>query len=173
MPTLHFKPIPRIILFFVASICWAWSARADDIVNDTWLDGTRTDPASPTYSENGVDIDDDGNLESAWYGGNTATYTVSPSNLVMGIGASSASFTTYYTPEANPVTLGSAGDSMKITWHFKPNNVNASNTSQNFRLGVVDSPTRLTSDGTPGSAAYVGYAVFMNMCQTLANANPF
>ena len=34
------------------------------IVNDTWLDGTDDDPASPVYSEYGVDSDSDGNLET-------------------------------------------------------------------------------------------------------------
>jgi hypothetical protein len=35
------------------------------IVNDSWQDGTRTDPASPVYSENGVDSDADGNIASS------------------------------------------------------------------------------------------------------------
>ena len=48
------------------------------LVNDTWLDGTRTDPASPTYAENngifGGDADLDGNLESAWFRGGAGTF---------------------------------------------------------------------------------------------------
>ena len=45
----------------------AAAGHAAVLVNDTWQDGTRTDPASPTYSENGTDTDADGNLESAWF----------------------------------------------------------------------------------------------------------
>ena len=37
-----------------------------------WM-GTRTDPASPISSENGVDLDLDGDLESAWYRGGAGT----------------------------------------------------------------------------------------------------
>ena len=43
------------------------------IVNDTWKDGTDSDPASPVYSEYGVDSDADGDLESAWYQGGAGT----------------------------------------------------------------------------------------------------
>ena len=42
------------------------NSQAAFVVNDTWIDGTRTDPASTTDSENGVDTDLDGNIESRW-----------------------------------------------------------------------------------------------------------
>ena len=47
--------------------------------------------------------------------------------------------------------------------------------SLNFRLAVVNTPTgsRLAANGTPGSVAYTGYSMFMNMGQTLGNSNPF
>ena len=150
--------------------------RADVLVNDTWLDSSRTDPAAPINSEMGVDSDLDGNLESAWYSSGTgASLTPSPGHLLMTMGTSSASWTTHFTPDGSPVTLLNAGDQLKITWQFTPNNVNASNTSQNFRIAVTDTPTaaRLASDATPGTAAYTGYALFSNMGQTLGNANPF
>ena len=53
--------------------------------------------------------------------------------------------------------------------------VNTANTSQNFRLALVDTPgaARLAANGAPGSAAYNGYGMFMNMAQTLGNSNPF
>src|SRR5690554_4420244 len=50
-----------------AALGLAGTASADYIVNDTWADGSRTDPAGPVYSEFGVDADVDGDLESAWF----------------------------------------------------------------------------------------------------------
>ena len=38
-------------------------ASAVEIVNDTWIDGNRNQPASPTYSENGTDADADGKYD--------------------------------------------------------------------------------------------------------------
>lgn len=150
------------------------------IVNDTWQDGTDSDPASPQYSENGVDSDTDGDIESAWFQGGVGTLDPvgaggpERGNMTAG-GTSSATWTTYFTPEANPVVLTNAGDQMKVTWVFRLTNVNASNTSQNFRIAVVDSPSasRLSANGSPGSAAYTGYGIFANMGQTLGNSNPF
>jgi hypothetical protein len=89
-------------------------------------------------------------------------------------GTGSASWTTYFTPEAAPVTLAQ-GETLRVTWQFSLTNVNTLNTSQNFRLAVVDSPSasRISANGTPANAAYTGYAMFMNMGQTLGNSNPF
>ncbi|MEA2707526.1 MAG: hypothetical protein QOF78_127 [Phycisphaerales bacterium] len=149
------------------------------VVNDTWLDGTDSDPAAPTYSENGVDADADGNIESVWFQGGVGT--LDPvglggplrGNMTAG-GTTSATWTTYATPEASPITLAQ-GDTVRVTWKFALTNVNAGNTSQNFRLAFVDSPSasRISANGTPGNAAYTGYAMFMNMSPTLGNSNPF
>lgn len=150
------------------------------IVNDTWFDGDRNDPASPVYSEYGVDADFDGNLESAWYwGGAGSLNPVGAGGPLRGDmtvgGTSSASWTTYFTPDATPVTLGSPGSRLTVTWVFTPSNVNAQNTSQNFRLALVDTPeaSRLAVDGNPGDSTYVGYGMFMNMGQTLGRSTPF
>lgn len=155
--------------------------RSAIVVNDKWADADRTGPASPVYSEYGVDSDNDGDIESAWFNGGTgATSTASAGHLVLAPaagGASSASFTTYYTPEATPVTLAAAGDFIHVQWKFTPGNVNAINTSQNFRLAVVDSgaSTRVlsTADNAPSSGAFAGYAMFMNFGQTLNATNSF
>jgi len=156
------------------------AVRAAAIVNDTWLDGTDSDPAAPTYSENGVDSDGDGNLESAWYQGGVGTLDPTGpggpqrGNMTAG-GTSSASWTTYFTPEATPVTLAQ-GEKLKVTWQFSLTNVGANNTSQNFRYAVVDTPSasRLAANGSPGTAAYTGYAMFANMSNTtLGNSSPF
>jgi len=156
------------------------TVHATIIVNDTWKDGNDTDPASPVYSEYGVDSDADGDLESPWYQGGAGSLNPvaagGPQRAdLTGTGASSASWTTYFTPEATPVTLANTGDFVKVTWVFTPSNVNANNTSQNFRFAVLDSPSaaRLTANGAPGSAAYTGYGIFANMGQTLGNSNPF
>ncbi len=158
-------------------------ARGGVIVNDTWLDGTRTDPAAPTYSENGVDSDGDLNLESAWFQGGVGTLAPVGAggplrgNLTSG-GTTSASWTTYFTPEGSEVNLANNGDKLRVTWVFTPSNVNTNNTSQNLHIGLADTvvgtgSARATTDGTLPNAAYQGYAIFANMGQTLGNSNPF
>ncbi|BBO35806.1 hypothetical protein [Lacipirellula parvula] len=152
-------------------------ANAAILVNDRWADGTDSDPASPTYSEMGVDGDADTDLESAWFqgGGGTLDPTGAGGPLAGSVSTGSSSWTTYFTPEASPVTLANTGDSLRVTWTFTPRTVNAGNTSQDFRLAVVDSPaaTRLAANGAPGSGTYSGYSMFMNMGPTLGNSNPF
>lgn len=161
--------------------CLVWgvtsAANAAILVNDRWGDGTDSDPASPAYSEMGVDADTDGDLESAWFqgGGGTLDPAGAGGPLAGSVSTGSSSWTTYFTPEASPVTLANAGDSLRVTWVFTPRTVNAGNTSQDFRLAVVDSPaaSRLAANGAPGSGTYTGYGMFMNMGPTLGNSNPF
>ena len=90
------------------------------------------------------------------------------------MGSSSGSFTTYFTPAATPVTLN-PGNKLTLTWVFTPTGVNTLNTSQAFDLAVALSPSasRLTADGSPASATYLGYAMYMNMGVTLGNGKPF
>jgi hypothetical protein len=162
-----------------AALCLATSsANAALIVNDTWQDGTRTDPASPTYSENGTDSDSDGDLESAWFRGGAGTFDPVGAGGPLrgtGFGGSSASWSTYFTPEGSEVDLANAGDAIRVTWVFTTGNVNATNGSQNFRIALVNAPSasRIVADGTPGGAAYTGYALFGNMGETLGHASPF
>jgi hypothetical protein len=160
-----------------AALWWASFAQAAVLVNDSWRDGTDDDPASPVYSELGVDSDLDGDLESAWFqGGGGTLIPLGPGGPLVGtVTGSSSSWTTYFTPELAPVTLANAGDKLRVTWVFTPTGVNAANTSQDFRLAVVNSPaaSRLAANGSPGSSTYSGYAMFMNMAPTLGNSNPF
>ncbi|HEY5296526.1 MAG TPA: immunoglobulin domain-containing protein [Verrucomicrobiae bacterium] len=148
------------------------------LVDDTWQDGARADPAAPVYSENGVDADADGDLESAWFNAN-GTLTVNAGHLIGTLpvnGTGSASWTTYFTPEASPVTLANAGDTLQVTWVFTPSGVNSSSTSSTgLRLAIVDSPSasRVTSDVGPGDGAYAGYGMFMNMATTLGSSASF
>lgn len=164
----------------------ASTSSAATLVNDTWLDGTRTDPtAANGYSENGTDGDADGNLESAWFQAGGAGHSVA---VVPGTGlratqgaTSSNNLTTYFTPESSPVTLVAAGDQIRITWVFTPTGVAAGANNTGFRIGVVDSPAanRLTANGTPPGnttndlRSYPGYAMIGNMGTTLGNSNPF
>jgi hypothetical protein len=174
-----FRWLNRLATLLALTGCAA-SAYAANLINDTWKDQERHQPASPAYSENGTDADVDGNLESAWFNtDNSPTsmtvvddstpggdYTLRTVPNFTG----SASWTTYLTPTASPVTLAGVGDQLRITWKFTPTGVDATNTSntgQNFRLAIVDWPegstARLTTNGAPGSAAYAGYAMFMHM----------
>lgn len=150
------------------------------IVNDTWLDGTRTDPASPTYSEFGVDGDLDGNIESAWYRGGTGTLDpVGPGGPLRGDlgagGTGSGSWTTFFAPGGNAVNLANVGDRLTVTWAFTLQNVGVQNNSQNFRVALVDTPeaARLLADGSPGSSTYAGYGMLNNMGLTLGRTTPF
>jgi hypothetical protein len=156
------------------------AASAALIVNDTWQDGTRDDPASPVYSENGVDGDADTDIESAWFQGGDGTLdpVVAGGPLrgafSSGTSTSSASWTTYFTPESSEVELTNVGDQLKVTWVFTPTNVNASNGSQNLRIALVDSPeVNRVTEGAPGSGAYNGYGMFINFSETTGRSTPF
>jgi len=152
---------------------------AADVVNDTWLDGTRSDPAAPTYSEMGVDSDADGDIESAWFRGGTGTFDPVGAGGPLRItqtSTSSVSLTSYFTPEGSELTLSNPGDWMRVTWGFQVSGQLAANTSQGFRIAVVDSPaaSRVSSEATPGSATYTGYSLFMNMNpSTFSHSSPF
>ncbi len=155
------------------------SSPATVLVSNVWNTGVRTYPASndtnSPYSEMGVDYNASGDFESAWFNGGGGTMTSSTGHLVSTVTASSSSWTTYFTTGMSPVTLSGTGDQLKVTWVFTPSSVATSGTSQNFRLAVVDSPSaaRLTSDGSPGSSTYAGYAMFMNMATTLGSSSSF
>lgn len=159
----------------------AGAAHADYIVNDAWSDGSRTAPASPDYSEYGTDADLDGDLESAWYASSgslngTSGNAINPNVGMVGtVGASSASWTTYFAPALSAIQLNNPGDQLKITWTFTLSGVNTSDNGHNFRIAIVDTPeaNRISSDTTPGSAQYRGYAMLGNMATTLNIQNAF
>jgi hypothetical protein len=146
-------------------------------VQDRFSDNDRTDPAPPTYSEAGVDVDSDGDIESSWFG-SSGTLATTSGNLALGTSGgttSSQSWATYFTSEAAPVTLANDGDSLKVTWAFRLSGADATaNSSQNMRIALVDTPNaaRLATDTNPGSDSYTGYAVFLNMGPTLSRSNP-
>src|SRR4051812_34811378 len=175
----------RLSACAAATLLLANFAHAQILVRDTWKDGTDSDPAAPIHSEHGVDIDGDGDLESVWYQGGDGTLDpVGANGPLRGrfsapTVTSSASWTTYFTPGGSEVNLANNSDRLRVTWKFTPSNINngGSNTSQNSRFALVDTPNdatnRLTANGAPGSAAYAGYAMFTNMSGTLGNSSPF
>lgn len=171
----------KLLCAALAVLCWTTSVHAAILVNDTWLDGNRTDPAAPTYSENGTDLDSDNDLESVWYRSGEGTLApVGPGGPLRGdmlgdatpVATSSASWTTYFTPQGSEVTLANPGDSIKVTWVFTTGDVNATNTSQAMRFALIDSATFLAADGTPSGSA-TGYAMFINMGETLGHSNSY
>lgn len=165
-----------VLLAAIVSIV-ATQTRADVLVNDTWLDGTRTDPGSPGYSEYGTDGDLDGDFESAWFrSGTGSSTTMSPGHMVNAAGAGgSMSLTTYFAPDASAVTLANIGDQLRLTWVFTPTGVTTTSTgNQDMRLAIVDSSARLAADGTPANGVYSGYGIFFNMrAGTLGNNSSF
>jgi hypothetical protein len=164
----------QTILLAVVAAAIATQTHAATIVNDTWIDATRTDPAAPGYSENGTDGDLDGDIESVWYrSGTGSSTTMSSGHMVNAAGAGgSMSLTTYFSPDASSVTLNNVGDKLSLTWVFTPTGVTTTSTgNQDMRLAVVDSAARLAADGTPANAVYSGYGIFFNMrAGTLGNA---
>lgn len=170
----------RISVLLVIAFLLGFSsmASAADVVNDTWLDGTRGDPAAPTYSEMGADSDVDGDIESAWFRGGSGVFNpVGAGGPLRLTGTTtSSSLTSYFTPEGSELTLSNAGDSIRVTWEFQVSGQNLANTSQGFRIAVVNSPTasRVSSEATPGNDTYTGYSLFMNMNPgTFSHADPF
>lgn len=159
--------------------CSVASAAYVPLVNDTWLDATRTDPSAPIHSEYGVDGDSDGNLESAWYRSGTGSSTaMSSGHMIHAAGAAgSMSLTTHFAPSGSPVALSSVGDKMRLTWKFVPTGVTTTSTgNQDMRIAIADTPTAsfLASDASPANTTYSGYGVFFNMrAGTIGNASAF
>lgn len=142
--------------------------QAATLVNDSWLDGSRTE------QESGIDADIDGNIESAWFG-TGGTLAASTGKLTGTVGAGSSSWTTYFSGEGSEATLANAGDTLTVNWTFVLSGLNTTNASQGMRLALVDTPgaSRLAADGNPGAATYAGYGMFMNVAETIGHANPF
>lgn len=166
----------KALLVAIAGALAATPAFAADLVRDTFLDGNRNDPASPIYSEYGVDGDSDGDIESAWFRGGAGALTVSsggPLRLTQN-STSSSSITTYFTAEGSEVTLANAGDFLKLTWQFSVSGTVGANTSQGLRVALVNSPSdaRVSSEASPGDAAYAGYGLFLNMSPSLSHSRP-
>jgi PEP-CTERM motif len=163
------KYLRNIVPTVMALVGLSLQAHAATIVNDTWADGNRTSTGP-----------DGAGYDTAWYGtgGSASSFDVVAPGDLRGVvdPGSSSSWTTFITPEASPMTLGSVGDFFTITWVFTPTGVDTTgNTSQNFRLAITDTPgaDRISSDAAPTDSTYTGYAMFMNMATTLSRSTPF
>jgi hypothetical protein len=166
----------RTISSIVVALAIAHAASAATIVNDTWLDANRTDPATADpagpHSENGVDADADGNLESVWYSSPGAALVASAGSLNMdntngGANTGSSSYTTFFSPDGSPVTLAQ-GETLKVTWTFTPTGV-STNTGRGLRVALVNTAEadRRTTDGSPNNSTYTGYRLSLNIAQAL------
>jgi hypothetical protein len=146
-------------------------AYSQSYISDIWNDGTRTDPASPTYSEFGTDADLDLNLESAWYG-NSGSLSSAVGMMTGATTTSSRQWLTHFTP-TTPLSLANIGDAIKISLTFIPTTVSA-NGNRNMRFGLFNysGGTRLTGDATPSGANVTGYSAFVNFAPTFGTANP-
>lgn len=165
-PTKLMKPSNIFQAAFALILGGTLHTSAGTIVNDTFLDGSRAEQNLPT--------------ESRWFKGGAGTLDVvapgGPLRGDLGAGATgSASWTTYFAASGSPLTLANTGDNLKVTWQFSLTGIGAQNSSQNFRLALINTPgsARLAADGAPGNAAYAGYGMFMNLAPTLGNSNPF
>ena len=156
------KRVNSVLLTLTTVGVFALSSQANTIVNDTWADGNRTSSGP-----------DGGGIDSPWFASTGTSLTAVPGTMSATIGAGSLTYLTYYAPQGSPLTLASAGDNLLITWVFTPRNVDVSNTSQGFNLAVALTPTQAIADGSFANQAFKSYAMFMNMGQTLGNANPF
>ena len=117
-----------VSLFFKTALClsaallWAATASAGLIVKDTWSDGERNTipPNRPIRKMEPIPISD-GDIESAWFRAERAhSIRLRLADHFVGQATleASASWTTYFTPEASPVTLASFGNQLKVTWVF-------------------------------------------------------
>ena len=164
--TLQLALAATAAMFFSAA-----SASAAIIVNDTWQDANRNQPAAPTYAENngalGTDADADVDIESAWWVTPGASTAVSAGHLVFTQQAGSSSYTTHFTPNGQHLSLAQ-GEAIKVTWIFTPTGV-GTDTGRGLRLALVtgDDTNRRTTDGSPNSSTYSGYRVSLNVAQTL------
>lgn len=156
------KRLNSVVLALTTASVFALSSQAGTIVNDTWADGNRTSSGP-----------DGSGIDSPWFASTGTSLTATTGNMAATIGSGSLTFLTYYAPQGSPLTLVNPGDNLLITWVFTPQNVNAANTSQGFNLAVALTPTQATADGSFASQSFKSYAMFMNMAQTLGNANPF
>ncbi len=139
-----------------------------DILDDIWLNGTRTIQNPPA--------------SSAWFTSSSGSLNAVPGAMTLTVG-SSVMILTYFTPNSAspPVTLN-VGDTLtaaiSLTFNGLPT---ASSSSQGFRIGLFDfadgsnSPKRVSADGfsnsTQGSSV-AGYALFQKMYTTFSDSTP-
>lgn len=144
--------------FLVPAVCLflARVAFAEVVLDDTWADGTRTDTNLPA--------------ESAWYESSSGNLAVTAGAMTASSASgSSRTWWTYFTlAGATPVQLA-AGETLKVTLVFTPDQVNTGNLKRGFSVGLYDFSAGARSTGTSGSPAGAnvkGYMVNVNFART-------
>lgn len=154
----------RLAIVFLLAAGSAWSAT---LLDDTWADGTRNNQNLPS--------------DSAWFASTGSLLTASPNAMTLAVGSGAVLALTYFTPDAAVPASLDIGDSLELTARMTFTGVAAPNSSQGFRLALVNvadstlSPTRVSADGFSNSSqgnGVNGYALFQNMGTTFNNSNP-
>ena len=139
-----------------------------DILDDTWLSGSRTIQNLPA--------------SSAWFTSSFGSLKAAPGAMTLTVG-SSVLILTYFTPTINspPVTLN-VGDTLTASINFTFNGLpTLPSSSQGFRIGLFDfadgsnSPKRVSSDGMSSSSQglnVAGYALFQKMYTSFSDTTP-
>lgn len=177
------KHFLRAAIVLAAVIGLAAPSHALVYIDDTWTDGTRTDPASPTYSENGTDADADGDIESAWFSNSGGSLVAASKSMTLSVGSSAIFAITYFTSNSVGPAQLTVGDTLTATIRLTFSGLAAAPGSAGFRIGLFDyadstlSPKRVTNDasisGNNGLGNGVqGYALFETMGITFSSTSP-
>jgi hypothetical protein len=161
------KRLYRITPLLVVLCGFASAGRAMVLLDDTWMDGTRTDTSLPA--------------DSAWYASTGSALVAATNSMTLSMGGNAILTITYFTTNtAIPVPLAT-GETLKASFKLTFSGVAAVNTSQGFRLGLFDfadstlSPKRVTADGFSNSSqggGVQGYCLFQNMGTVFSSASP-
>ena len=140
-----------------------------DILDDTWLSGSRTIQNPPT--------------SSAWFTSSSGSLKAASGAMTLTVG-SSVLIQTYFTPNSGspPVTLN-VGDTLTAAISLIFNGLpTVASSSQGFRIGLYDfadgsnSPLRVSSDGSFSSSSQglnvAGYSLFQKMYTTFSDSTP-
>ncbi len=143
------------------------AARAATLLDDTFADGTRNNQNLPT--------------DSAWYVSSAGAVSTATGAMTWSLAGSAVLGVTYFgTNSSSPVQL-QVGDTLAATIKFTLNNVDTTNSSQGFRIGLFDfadstlTPRWAIADLTSSSGQGTnvqGYALFQNMDTVFNNASP-
>jgi len=156
------KRVHRITLTLAVLLGLASPSFATVILDDTWVDGNRSNTSLPT--------------NAAWYASSGSALTASTGSMTLTIGGSAVLAVSYFTTNAaTPVQL-TVGDTLLTTITFTFNGVAAENTSIGFRLGVYEfGSNRVSADFSSNSsqgAGVLGYALLQNMGLAFNNTTP-
>ncbi len=132
------------------------------LLDDFWLDGTRTDTALPD--------------ESAWFA-NVGSSLAGVPNALVGTPDPGSTMTwwTYFTSNSSgPVTLA-VGDLLRVAARFTVGGSAAANSNRGLRLGLFNSSAgarTLTDGANPNGANHTGYMVNLNFGATIGLSSP-